>query len=35
MATESASALDQRMEDATPFESSTHSGSGFEDNPRR
>jgi hypothetical protein len=35
MATESASALDQRMEDATPFESATHSGSGFEDNPRR
>jgi peptidoglycan hydrolase-like protein with peptidoglycan-binding domain len=35
MATESASALDQRMEDATPFEAATHSGSGFEDNPRR
>jgi hypothetical protein len=35
MSTESAGALDQRMEDATPFESSTHSSSGFEDNPRR
>ena len=35
MATESAAALDERMEDATPFESHTHSGSGFEDNPRR
>ena len=35
MSTESASALDPRMEDATPFESNTHSGSGFEDNPRR
>jgi peptidoglycan hydrolase-like protein with peptidoglycan-binding domain len=35
MATESAAALDERMEDATPFESNTHSSSGFEDNPRR
>jgi hypothetical protein len=35
MAKESASALDERMEDATPFESATHSASGFEDNPRR
>ena len=35
MSTESAAALDQRMEDATPFESNTHSSSGFEDNPRR
>jgi peptidoglycan hydrolase-like protein with peptidoglycan-binding domain len=35
MAQESARALDERMEDATPFESATHSSSGFEDNPRR
>jgi peptidoglycan hydrolase-like protein with peptidoglycan-binding domain len=35
MSTESAAALDERMEDATPFESNTHSSSGFEDNPRR
>ena len=28
-------ALDERMEDATPFESGTHSASGFEDNPSR
>ena len=35
MAQESARALDERMEDATPFETGTHSASGFEDNPSR
>jgi hypothetical protein len=35
MSTESAAALDERMEDATPYESNTHSSSGFGDNPRR